>query len=225
MSKKKKEVQQHIQQVGIIPVVRAASAEAAITAAKAVCHGGIPIVEITMTVPDAVQVIAELTLSLSRQVMIGAGTVMDADAVRLCVNAGAQFIVSPGFDAEVVKQANAENVVMMSGALTPTEVITAWRAGSDFVKIFPCSSVGGPAYMRALKAVLPQIPMIPTGGVNLATIGPYLEAGASALGAGSELIAADALAARDFEAISASATRFAAAVREQQDRNRPSRVA
>lgn len=225
MSKKKKEVQQQIERIGIIPVIRAASTETAITAAKAICQGGIPIVEITMSVPDAVQVIAELTLSLSRNVMIGAGTVMDAETVKACANAGAQFIVSPGFDPDIVKQAKAENVVMMVGALTPTEIITAWRAGSDFVRIFPCSNVGGPSYIRALKAVLPQIPMIPTGGVNLSSVGPYLQAGASAVGAGSDLISAGDLAAQDFEGIASSARRFAAAVREQQERDRPPQVA
>jgi 2-dehydro-3-deoxyphosphogluconate aldolase/(4S)-4-hydroxy-2-oxoglutarate aldolase len=225
MAKKKKEIQQMIERIGIIPVVRTASSEAAITAAKAVCRGGIPIVEITMTVPDAAQVIAELTLSLSREVMIGAGTVMDAETVKLCANAGAQFIVSPGFDPNVVKQANAQGVVMMAGALTPTEVITAWRAGSDFVKVFPCANVGGPSYIRALKTVLPEIPMVPTGGVSLKTVGSYLQAGASALGVGSELISAGALAAQDFDAISASARLFSDAVREQHERDRPSRVA
>jgi 2-dehydro-3-deoxyphosphogluconate aldolase/(4S)-4-hydroxy-2-oxoglutarate aldolase len=225
MSKKKKEVQQQIERVGIVPVVRTASSEAAVTAAKAVCHGGIPIVEITMTVPDAVQVIAELTLSLNRRVMIGAGTVMDPEMVKLCASAGAQFIVSPVFDPEVVKQANAEGVVMMAGALTPTEIVRAWRAGSDFVKVFPCANVGGPSYIRALKAVMPQIPLIPTGGVNLKSLGDYLQAGASALGVGSELISAGALAAQDFDAIAASASEFAAAVRAQQKRDRPPRVA
>jgi 2-dehydro-3-deoxyphosphogluconate aldolase/(4S)-4-hydroxy-2-oxoglutarate aldolase len=225
MSKKRKEVQQRIEQVGIIPVVRAATSEAAIGAAKAICEGGIPIVEITMTVPDAAQVIAELTLALSRRVLIGAGTVMDAETVKLCANAGAQFIVSPGFDAATVRAAKNENVVMMAGALTPTEVITAWRAGSDIVKIFPCSNVGGPSYIRALKAVLPQISMVPTGGVNLTTAAHFLQAGASAVGVGSELVLADALAAHDFGAITASAQRFATVVREEQLRAQHARVA
>ena len=188
MSKKNKEVQQQIRQVGVIPVLRAASAETAIMAAKAVCQGGIPIVEITMTVPDAVQVIAELTLSLSRQVMIGAGTVMDAETAKLCANAGAQFIVSPVFNADVVKAARDEGVVVMAGALTPTEILTASNAGSDFVKVFPCGNVGGPSYIRAIKTVLPQIQLVPTGGVTLANTADYLDSGAAAVGVGSELV-------------------------------------
>jgi 2-dehydro-3-deoxyphosphogluconate aldolase/(4S)-4-hydroxy-2-oxoglutarate aldolase len=225
MSKKNKEVQQQIRQVGIIPVLRAESAEAAMIAAKAVYQGGIPIVEITMTVPDAVQVIAELTLSMSRQVLIGAGTVMDAASVKLCANAGAQFIVSPVFNAEVVKAARDEGVIMMAGALTPTEILTAWKAGSDFVKVFPCGNVGGPSYIRALKTVMPQIQMIPTGGVTLANVAGYLQAGASAVGVGSELISPGDLTVGDFEGIAAAARRFAAVVREQQESARPPRVA
>jgi 2-dehydro-3-deoxyphosphogluconate aldolase/(4S)-4-hydroxy-2-oxoglutarate aldolase len=222
---KKKDVERRIEEIGIIPVVRAASTDAAIAAARAVCDGGIPIVEITMTVPDAAQVIAELTLELSRRVLIGAGTVMDAETAKACANAGAQFIVSPTFDAATVQAVKAEGVVMMAGALTPTEVMSAWQAGSDFVKIFPCGSVGGPSYIRALKAVFPKIPMIPTGGVNLTNAAEFLRAGASAVGAGSELILADALAAGDFEAIRSSAQRFATVIREEQLRRRPPRVA
>ena len=222
---KTKEVQQQIRRVGIIPVLRASSAEAAILGAKAVCHGGIPIVEITMTVPDAVQVIAELTLSLSRQVLIGAGTVMDAATVKLCASAGAQFIVSPVFDAEIVKAAKAEHVVVMAGSLTPTEILTAWKAGSDLVKVFPCGNVGGPSYIRALKTVFPQIEMIPTGGVTLANAAQYLQAGSSAVGVGSELISAGDLTVGDFEGIAASARRFADAVKEQLESMRPPRVA
>jgi len=222
---KKKDIERRIEEAGIIPVIRAESADAAIAAAKAVCDGGIPIVEITMTVPDATQIIAELTLELSRGILIGAGTVMDPETAKACANAGAQFIVSPSFDPATVKAAIEEGVVMMAGALTPTEVVTAWRAGSDFVKIFPCGSVGGPSYIRALKAVFPKIPMIPTGGVNLANAAEFLRAGASAVGAGSELILPDALAAGDFEAIRSSAQRFATVVREEQLRRRPPRVA
>lgn len=225
MSKKNKEVQQQIRQVGVIPVLRAASAETAIMAAKAVCQGGIPIVEITMTVPDAVQVIAELTLSLSRQVMIGAGTVMDAETVKLCANAGAQFIVSPVFNADVVKAARDEGVVVMAGALTPTEILTASNAGSDFVKVFPCGNVGGPSYIRAIKTVLPQIQLVPTGGVTLANTADYLDSGAAAVGVGSELVWSGDLTVGDFEGICAAARRFAAAVTEQQERVRPPRVA
>jgi 2-dehydro-3-deoxyphosphogluconate aldolase/(4S)-4-hydroxy-2-oxoglutarate aldolase len=222
---KKKDVERRIEEVGIIPVLRAESAQAAVAAAKAICDGGIPILEITMTIPDAPQVIAELTLELSRKILIGAGTVMDAQTAKACANAGAQFIVSPSFDAATVEAMQREGVVMMAGALTPTEVITAWRAGSDFVKVFPCGNVGGPSYIRALKTVFPKIPMIPTGGVNLKNAAEFLRAGASAVGVGSELILPDALAAGDLEAIRASAQRFATVMREEQMRRHQPRVA
>lgn len=187
----KEEVRRRIVEVGIVPVVRASSAALAISAARAVSAGGIPIVEVTMTVPGAVGVIGDLARSMGAELLIGAGTVLDAETARRCLDAGAQFIVSPGFDAGTVEFLNRQGVLVMAGALSATEVITAWKAGSDFVKIFPCGNVGGPSYIRALKAVLPQIPMIPTGGVNLTTAGTFLKAGAAAIGVGGELIAAD----------------------------------
>src|SRR5690348_16240675 len=150
----KSEVRERIVEIGIVPVVRAASAEQAILAAEAVATGGIPIVEITMTVPGAIEVITQLTKSVGNQVLIGAGTVLDAAIAARCLDAGAEFLVSPGFDLGTVQLAQQHGKLMMAGALTPTEVITAYQAGSDFVKIFPCGSVGGPAYIRALKAAL-----------------------------------------------------------------------
>jgi 2-dehydro-3-deoxyphosphogluconate aldolase/(4S)-4-hydroxy-2-oxoglutarate aldolase len=193
----KQEAARRILEVGIIPVVRAASAELALAAAKAASAGGIPIVEITMTVPGAIDVIAELTNVRGSEILIGAGTVLDADTAAKCLEAGAEFIVSPGFDRETVAFVRSRNVLMMAGALTPTEVINAWKAGSDFVKIFPCGNAGGPAYIKSLKAALPRIPMIPTGGVNLTTAAAYLDAGAAALGIGGELISGDAAAITD----------------------------
>ncbi len=206
---KKEEARQKILEVGIIPVVRAASADLALSAAQAVSAGGIPIVEVTMTVPDAIDVITELVRSLGKQLLIGAGTVLDPETAERCLNAGAQFVVSPGFDLETVKLLNREGTLVMAGALTPTEVITAWKAGSDFVKIFPCGNVGGPGYIKALKAALPQIPMIPTGGVSLATAAQFLDAGASALGVGGELISGTSAA------ITEAARQFAAIVRQR----------
>jgi 2-dehydro-3-deoxyphosphogluconate aldolase/(4S)-4-hydroxy-2-oxoglutarate aldolase len=141
-----------------------------------------------MTVPGAIEVIAELAESMGAEVLLGAGTVLDAGTAARCLAAGAQFLVSPVFDADTVALANREGKVVMPGALTPTEVLAAWKAGSDFVKVFPCGNVGGPAYIKALKAVFPQIPMVPTGGVNLATAEAFLRAGASALGVGRELV-------------------------------------
>jgi 2-dehydro-3-deoxyphosphogluconate aldolase/(4S)-4-hydroxy-2-oxoglutarate aldolase len=205
------QVRQRIIDIGIIPVIRARSAELAQAAARAVAAGGIAAVEVTMTVPGAINLIASLAKS-ENGILIGAGTVLDAETAQRCLDAGAQFLVSPGFDAETVALAAREDVVMMAGALTPTEVIDAWKAGVDFVKIFPCGNVGGPSYIKALKAALPQIPMVPTGGVNLNTAAAFLEAGSSALGIGGELISAAAMQSGDFDAITALARQYVAIV-------------
>jgi 2-dehydro-3-deoxyphosphogluconate aldolase / (4S)-4-hydroxy-2-oxoglutarate aldolase len=199
---KKHEVRKRILDVGIIPVVRAATAAAAIEISHAICAGGISIVELTMTVPGAVDAIAELSRSMN-DVMIGAGTVLDAFTAQRCMNAGAQFIVSPGLVGEVLKFAHGQSVLIIPGALTPTEVINAWKYGCDLVKIFPCANVGGPSYIKALKAALPHIGMVPTGGVNLANAEAFLRAGAEAIGVGGELTAAASVtdAARQFLAI------------------------
>jgi 2-dehydro-3-deoxyphosphogluconate aldolase/(4S)-4-hydroxy-2-oxoglutarate aldolase len=209
---KKEDVARRIVEVGIVPVVRASSAELAMAAARAVCAGGIPIIELTMTVPGAVEAIRELKKTLGVGVLIGAGTVLDVDSATQCLDAGAEFLVSPGFDRETVEFANNEGKLIMAGALTPTEVITAWKAGAGFVKIFPCGNVGGASYIKALKAALPQIPMVPTGGVNAHTAADFLRAGASALGIGGELVSAAALKAGDFAAITDTARRYAAIV-------------
>jgi len=208
----KEQVRQRILEVKIVPVVRASSAQEAMGAAEAVRAGGIPIVEITMTVPGAIEAIAALDRSVGAQVLIGAGTVLDAETAERCLDAGAQFLVSPGFDAATVALAGRRNVLVMPGALTPTEVITAWRAGADFVKIFPCGNVGGPAYIKALKAALPQIPMVPTGGVNLETAAAFLRAGAAALGIGGELVSRAAREKGDFAAITGAARQYVAVV-------------
>ena len=210
----KEQVKQRILEVKIVPVVRASSPEQALGAADAVRAGGIPIVEVTMTVPGAIEVIAALTRLMGSDVLIGAGTVLDAATAQKCLDAGAQFLVSPGFDAETVALARRLNVLIMPGSLTPTEVITAWKAGADFVKIFPCGNVGGPAYIKSLKAALPQIPMIPTGGVNLETAAAFLRAGASALGIGGELISKAALDSGNFAAITESARQYTAIVNQ-----------
>ncbi len=211
----KEQVRQRILGVKIVPVVRASSPEQALGAADAVRAGGIPIVEVTMTVPGAIEVIAGLSRLMGSDVLIGAGTVLDAATAQKCLDAGAQFLVSPGFDAATVALARRLDVLVMPGALTPTEVITAWKAGADFVKIFPCGNVGGPAYIKALKAALPQIPMIPTGGVNLETAAAFLRAGAAALGIGGELISRAALDSGNFAAITESAKRYTAIVNQR----------
>lgn len=210
----KEEVRRRIIDVGICPVVRAQSAAQAMAATEAVCAGGIPIVEITMTVPGAVEVIAELSKTMSRDVLIGAGTVLDAATAQRCVDAGAQFLVSPGFDLETVKLANQLEKLIMAGSLTPTEVITAWKSGADFVKVFPCGNVGGAAYIKALKGPLPQVPMVPTGGVNLQTAGDFIKAGSAALGIGGELVSAAALKSGNLAQITDTARQFVSIVRE-----------
>lgn len=177
-------------------------------AAEAVCRGGISIVEITMTVPGAVEVIRELAKESGKEILVGAGTVLNAEMARQCLDAGAEFLVSPGFNRGMVELAAREGKLVMAGALTPTEVITAWEAGADFVKVFPCGQVGGAKYIKALKGPLPQIPLVPTGGVNLNTAAEFIEAGAAALGVGGELVQAEALKAGKPEVIVENARKF-----------------
>ena len=203
-----------ITEIGIIPVVRASSARLAIQAAEAVCAGGITIVELTMTVPGAIDVISQLAKSVSSEVLIGAGTVLDPKTARRCIDAGAEFVVSPGFDLETVRAVKSAGKVMMAGALTPTEVITAWKSGSDFVKVFPCGNVGGAKYIKALKAPLPDIALVPTGGVNLETAADFIRAGAAALGIGGELVLASALSSGNTSEITDAARKYLAIVRE-----------
>jgi len=207
----KKEVRERILEIGIVPVVRANSPAEAAFAANAVTRGGIPIVEITMTVPGAIGVIAELVRS-APEVLVGAGTVLDAETARRCLDAGAQFLVSPGLDVETVQLAAKEKIVMMAGALTPGELMAACKAGADFVKIFPCSQVGGASYIKALKGPFPNVPLVPTGGVNLDTVSNFIAAGAAALGVGGELIDRNAMQTRDSAIIENLARRFVEAV-------------
>jgi 2-dehydro-3-deoxyphosphogluconate aldolase / (4S)-4-hydroxy-2-oxoglutarate aldolase len=214
----KQKVRDRIAEVGVVPVVRASSSREALLAAEAVCQGGISIVEITMTVPGAVEVIRELSKSSASEVLIGAGTVLDPETARRCLDAGAQFLVSPGLNLPTVELAVREKVLIMAGALTPTEVITAWNAGSDFVKIFPCGQVGGAKYIKALKGPLPQIPLVPTGGVNLDTAAEFIEAGAAALGVGGELVQAAALKSGKSQIIVENARKFVEIVKQARAR-------
>ena len=221
----KQRVRERIVETGVVPVVRASSPREARMAADAVCEGGISVVEITMTVPGAVEVIRELTKSGSSNVLVGAGTVLNAEAARRCLDAGAQFLVSPGLNLPMVELARKEGRVVMAGALTPTEIMAAWEAGSDFVKVFPCGQVGGAKYIKALKGPFPQIPLVPTGGVNLNTAGEFIEAGATALGVGGELVEAEALRANKPEIIVENAKKFLAVVKESRARMTASSVA
>ena len=194
MSAPNNAIVERIRQIGLVPVVRAASAKEALTAVDAIRAGGIPVLEITMTVPGAVEVIAELTKRDGDDVLVGAGTVLDPDMAKRCMDAGARFIVSPALDIPTVEFCRKQNVPVFPGALTPTEVLTAWRAGANAVKIFPANAVGGAAYLKSLKAPLPQIELMPTGGVNLQTVAEFIAAGAIALGVGADLMKGDAAA-------------------------------
>lgn len=210
----KQQIRDRIIEIGIIPVVRASSPREARIAADAVCEGGIPIVEITMTVPGAIDVIRELTKGGASDILVGAGTVLNPEAARRCLDAGAQFLVSPGLNVQTIELAAREDKLMMAGALTPTEVITAWDAGSDIVKVFPCGNVGGAKYIKALKGPFPQIPLLPTGGVNLNTAAEFIEAGAVALGIGGELVQAEALKSNKPEIIIETARKFLAIIKQ-----------
>ncbi|HKW56659.1 MAG TPA: bifunctional 4-hydroxy-2-oxoglutarate aldolase/2-dehydro-3-deoxy-phosphogluconate aldolase [Candidatus Acidoferrum sp.] len=214
----KEEARRWIEEIGVIPVIRAASAREARIAAEAVRAGGITVVEITMTVPGAVQAIRELRKSCGLDVLVGAGTVLSPEAAVECIEAGAEFLVSPGLNLKTIEAAARHEKLMLAGALTPTEVITAWEAGSDLVKIFPCGQVGGAKYIKALKGPLPQVPLVPTGGVNLQTAAEFIEAGAAALGVGGELVQAKALQAGQPEVIAENARKFLEAVREARAR-------
>jgi 2-dehydro-3-deoxyphosphogluconate aldolase / (4S)-4-hydroxy-2-oxoglutarate aldolase len=210
----REQVRARVLEVGIIPVVRAGSAKQAIAAAVAVAAGGISIVEVTMTVPGALDAITQLVKTLGKEVIVGAGTVLDVDAARQCFDAGAEFLVSPGLDLGTVKAANQAGKLIMAGALTPTEVIIAWKGGADFVKVFPASAVGGASYLKALRGPLPQIPLVPTGGVNLNTAADFLKAGASALGIGGELVLAAALTSGNVAQITELARRYVEIVQQ-----------
>lgn len=200
-------IRARIEEVGIIPGVRVSNPEYARYAAETLYNARIPIVEITMTVPDATQVISHIAKNLPHMI-VGGGTVLDAETALRCLDSGAKFLTSPGLVMEVVEVALRHDTVVFPGALSPTEVMAAWKAGVDFVKIFPCSQVGGPAYIRSLKVPLPQIPLIASGGVNQHSAASFILAGASALGIGQELIPQEALRRKQEEQIQELSRRF-----------------
>ena len=207
----RQEVRQRIEEVGIIPSIRVSSTADALFAAEAVARGGIPIMEVTLTVPDAIQVIAHV-VQHAPEVIVGAGSVLDAETARLCLEAGAAFLTSDGLDRETVSFAVQQNVVIIPGALTPTDVIAAWKLGPDFVKIVPCGHIGGDSYVRDLKAMFPRVPLIAAGGVNQRTAFNFITAGAVALGIGGELIPREAIRRRQPDRIVELARRFINAV-------------
>jgi 2-dehydro-3-deoxyphosphogluconate aldolase/(4S)-4-hydroxy-2-oxoglutarate aldolase len=184
----KQDVLRKIAEVGLVPVVRAQSADEAMKVVDAICAGGVPILEITMTVPGAIDAMEQVSRRFGSDVVLGAGTVLDPETARACILAGAQFVVSPALNLKTIEICRRYSVAVVPGALTPTEVVTAWTAGADVVKVFPCGALGGASYIKSLKAPLPQVELIPTGGVSVKTAADFIKAGALALGVGADLV-------------------------------------
>jgi 2-dehydro-3-deoxyphosphogluconate aldolase/(4S)-4-hydroxy-2-oxoglutarate aldolase len=197
-----------IKDIGIVPVVRTSSAESAVKAVDAICRGGIRAAEITMTVPGAIRALEKVADAFGDKLVLGAGTVLDPETARACMLAGAEFFVTPSLRPSTIEMARRYSKVIMPGALTPTEVLTAWEAGADIVKIFPAGNVGGPKYIKALKGPFPQIEMVPTGGVNLETAGDFLKAGACAVAVGGELVDAKNIKEGRYDLIEAKAKQY-----------------
>src|SRR6185503_10328998 len=214
----KQDVLRKIAEVGLIPVVRAQSADEAMKVVDAIREGGVPVLEITMTVPGALGVMEQVAKRFGNDVLLGAGTVLDAETARACMLAGARFVVSPALNLATIEICRRYSVPIMPGALTPTEVVAAWTAGADAVKVFPCGAVGGASYIKALKAPLPQVDLIPTGGVSVKTAGDFIEAGSMALGVGADLV--DTRAVRDGRAavVTEKAREYLRIVREARAR-------
>jgi 2-dehydro-3-deoxyphosphogluconate aldolase/(4S)-4-hydroxy-2-oxoglutarate aldolase len=189
----KTDVIKQIRDIGVIPVVRATTADEAMRVIDAIREGGISVLEITMTVPGAIKLIEEVAKRYGTDALVGAGTVLDPETAEACVSSGAQFVVSPALNVETIAFCRRVGIAVMPGALTPTEVVQAWNAGADFVKVFPAGAVGGPSYLKALKAPLPQIELVPTGGVSLKTAADFIRAGAAALGVGTDLVDINAI--------------------------------
>src|SRR5450432_512489 len=210
----KQEVIQRIKDVGLVPVVRAASSDEAMRAVDAIKAGGVCVLEITMTVPDAIGAIEEVAKRFGDDVVVGAGTVLDAETARACILSGAQFIVSPSLNLDTIACCRRYGITVLPGALTPTEVVQAWTAGADFVKVFPAGALGGASYLKALKAPLPQIELVPTGGVSLKTAADFIKAGASALGVGADLVDVVALREGKANVITERARQYVEIVRE-----------
>src|ERR1700686_4374083 len=218
---KSREILKFITDVGIVPVVRTSSAETAVQAVEAMYQGGVRAAEITMTVPGAIRALEKVADRLGDKMMLGAGTVLDPETARACMLAGAQFFVTPSLRLSTIEMVKRYSKVICPGALTPTEVLTAWEAGADVVKIFPCGNVGGPKYIKALKGPFPQIEMIPTGGVNLETAGDFLKAGAAAVAVGGELVDAKLIREGRFDLIEEKARQYLAAIARARMENIP----
>lgn len=203
-----------IREIGLVPVVRTSSADSAFKAIEAIYEGGVLTAEVTMTVPGALQVLEKLADHFGDRMLLGAGTVLDPETCRSCMLAGAQFFVCPSLNFKTIEMAHRYSKPIMPGALTPTEVLAAWDAGADIVKVFPCGNVGGPKYIKALKGPFPQIDMIPTGGVSLSTAGDFLKAGACAVAVGGELVDSKTIKEGNYPIFTERAKRFLDVVKQ-----------
>ena len=210
----KREIFNRMVAEGLLPVIRASSAREAIDVAEAIKEGGVSFLEITMTVQGAIDVIKELTQKYRDEIVMGAGTILDPETGRAALLAGAQFIVSPALNLDLIQLAHRYSAVVIPGAMTPTEILTAWNAGADMVKVFPAAQLGGPEYLKAIRGPLPQVLLVPTGGVNLQNAGAFIKAGATALGVGGELVDKKAIKENKFNVITENARAFLKVIKE-----------
>jgi len=210
----KREIFNRMVSEGLIPVIRVSSAREAMDVSDAIKEGGVTLIEITMSVPGAIDTIKELTQKYKDEIIMGAGTILDPETARAALLAGAQFIVTPTLNIDVIQIAHRYSAVVVPGAMTPTEILTAWNAGADMVKVFPAAQLGGPEYIKAIRGPLPQILLVPTGGVNLQNAGAFIKAGATALGAGGELVDKKAVKEKKFNIITENTRAFLKAIRE-----------
>jgi 2-dehydro-3-deoxyphosphogluconate aldolase/(4S)-4-hydroxy-2-oxoglutarate aldolase len=217
---KKFEILAALRDSGVVAILRTENPSDLVAVSKALVEGGIKFVEITLTVPGALQIIAEAVAELKGTgVYIGAGTVLDAETARAAILAGAQFVVSPGFDAEMVRICNAYSIPVMPGSITPTEIMHAWKSGADVVKIFPAQNMGGPDFLKTIKEPLPHVELLPTKGVDMDTAAAYIKAGAIAVGVGSAVVSKALIAAKDFATITANAKKITQIVRDARGGN------
>jgi 2-dehydro-3-deoxyphosphogluconate aldolase/(4S)-4-hydroxy-2-oxoglutarate aldolase len=219
----KVEVLSALREIGLVPVLRAESEEQALALASAIAAGGVNVLEVTMTVPGAIRVMRRLAEERP-DILIGAGTVLDPETARMCILEGAQFVVSPALNVKTIEMCHRYGVAVLPGALTPTEIVTAWEAGADVVKVFPASALGGAKYLKSVKAPLPQVELIPTGGVSQATAAEFLEAGAFALGVGADLVDLKAIAKGQPETITENARKYLAIVRSFRESHAKAKV-
>ena len=211
-----------LRSIGLVPVLRATSIAEALALAEAIAAGGVTVLEVTMTVPGALEVMRSLVKDRP-DILVGAGTVLDPETARMCILEGAQFVVSPALNPRTIEMCQRYSIAALPGALTPTEIVTAWQCGADVVKVFPASAMGGASYLKSIKAPLPQVELIPTGGVSQSTAHDFLKAGAFALGVGADLVDPRALAEGRASDITANAARYLDIVRTHQASRQPAR--